>query len=65
MRLLYDLGLIGYQLLVHVASLFNAKARLLIQGRRETIKKLSYMRFSKPVIWFHVASLGEFEQGPP
>ena len=65
MRLLYDLGLIGYQLLVHVASLFNAKARLLIQGRRETIKKLSYMRFSKPVIWFHVASLGEFEQGRP
>lgn len=65
MRLIYDLGLVLYQLLIHVAALFNPKARLLVQGRRDTMNKLEYMRFTKPVIWFHAASLGEFEQGRP
>lgn len=65
MRLLYNIGLIAYQILIHLAALFNHKARLLVHGRRDTMKKLSYMRFTKPVIWFHAASLGEFEQGRP
>ncbi|MFT3737359.1 MAG: glycosyltransferase N-terminal domain-containing protein [Breznakibacter sp.] len=65
MRIIYDLGVRLYHVAIHIAALFNHKARLLVKGRKETINKLSYMRFDKPVIWFHAASLGEFEQGRP
>lgn len=65
MRLIYNLGVRLYQLMITIAALFNNKAKLLVNGRKETMDKLSYMRFDKPVIWFHAASLGEFEQGRP
>jgi 3-deoxy-D-manno-octulosonic-acid transferase len=65
MRIFYNLGVLLYQLMVSVAAIFNHKAKLLVEGRRDTMNKLSYMRFNKPVIWFHAASLGEFEQGRP
>lgn len=65
MRLLYNFGIGLFNVIVHLASLFNEKAKLLVKGRSETIKKLEYLSFTKPVIWFHAASLGEFEQGRP
>lgn len=65
MRLLYDLSIALYQAAIVVAAAFSNKARLIVQGRLDTKNKLSYLSFSKPVIWFHAASLGEFEQGRP
>jgi 3-deoxy-D-manno-octulosonic-acid transferase len=60
MLLLYNLGLRVYYLLLLLLSLFNKKAALWINGRRH----VKYTSFNQS-IWFHFASLGEFEQGRP
>ena len=60
MLLLYNAGLRLYYLAIYIASFFNSKARLWINGRKITITHTG----SKS-IWFHFASLGEFEQGRP
>ncbi|WP_370577822.1 3-deoxy-D-manno-octulosonic acid transferase [Mucilaginibacter sp. SP1R1] len=57
---LYNIGIKLYYFTVWLASFFNAKAKLWINGRRQ--QKLSHFNSS---IWFHFASLGEFEQGRP
>jgi 3-deoxy-D-manno-octulosonic-acid transferase len=60
MLLLYNLIIRLYYLAVLSASLFNNKAKLWIKGR----KVRAFIRFDES-IWFHFASLGEFEQGRP
>ena len=66
MRLLYDIGIRFYYLMVLVASTRNKKAARWIAGRRRWREELSG-KFGPGdrVIWFHCASLGEFEQGRP
>ena len=65
--LFYNLGIRIYSFLIRCFSLFNPKARLFIDGRKDIFKNLEnfYSSNQKPVIWFHCASLGEFEQGRP
>ncbi len=64
--LVYRLFVVGYSSLLKLASLFHPKAKLLIDGRSETWEKLSTINSSSPQrIWFHCASLGEFEQARP
>jgi len=49
-----------------VLALFNQKARLFVAGRRNIFTRLSAEYHpSKPVIWFHCSSVGEFEQARP
>ncbi len=60
MRLLYNAGIRLYFVTIWLASFFNKKARLWINGRKEQ----AFIRYSES-IWFHFASLGEFEQGRP
>lgn len=57
---IYNIALQLYFLIIWTASLFNKKARLWIEGRRNK----NYNRYERS-IWFHFASLGEFEQGRP
>ena len=57
---LYNLGIRFYFILIFIASFFNKKAKLWINGR----KKTDFKRSSKSA-WFHFASLGEYEQGLP
>jgi 3-deoxy-D-manno-octulosonic-acid transferase len=57
---LYNIGVRLYYWLVLVASIFNNKAKLWIKGRRH-----QHIQPLKSSIWFHYASLGEFEQGRP
>jgi len=66
MRLLYTLALHLYALLIEVASFFNKKARMTRWGQWHTngILRDKIDRQAK-YIWFHAASLGEFEQGRP
>ncbi|AKK72158.1 3-deoxy-D-manno-octulosonic acid transferase [Chryseobacterium gallinarum] len=47
-------------------SLFNAKTKKGVEGRKESLHKVK-RTFSKSdkVIWMHAASLGEYEQGLP
>ncbi len=66
MRILYDLGIRLYYLLILVVSPFNIKARQWIRGRKGLIDKIAgAIDSSTPLIWFHCSSLGEFEQGRP
>lgn len=60
MHLLYNIGIRIYLIIIKFASLFNKKAKLWLDGRK------SRAFTSCPgAIWFHFASLGEFEQGRP
>nr|WP_313809764.1 glycosyltransferase N-terminal domain-containing protein [uncultured Allomuricauda sp.] len=62
-----------YNILSHISwmvlqliALFNPKINLFIQGRKRTKAILnSKSTDGKKVIWMHVASLGEYEQGIP
>jgi len=64
---LYNFLIAIYGLLIRVVSLFNAKAKLFISGRKGTFEVLKgcFETNERPVAWFHVASLGEFEQAKP
>lgn len=63
---LYNIGISFYGLVVGVFSLFNAKAKLFIEGRSRLFEQIEKtLDPSKTNIWFHFASLGEFEQGRP
>lgn len=64
MKLTYRL-LIGFvRLVLPLLGLFNTKIKLFVKGRKETFQKLMSLK-DTDVIWFHVASLGEFEQARP
>lgn len=66
MTLLYSLGILVYYGLILIVSAFNKKAKQWIKGRRGVLKLLrSKIGPHDRVIWFHVSSLGEFEQGRP
>jgi len=60
----YNLGMRIYNGLVFLVSFFNPKAKKWIEGRQGLENKLSKVNFKQPV-WFHVPSLGEFEQARP
>lgn len=64
MVVLYDLALSFYHVFIRIASLNNAKAAKWIAGRKEAWKQLEQTHEGN-WIWFHCASLGEFEQGRP
>lgn len=61
----YYIGICVYELGVLIASLFDDKARQLRRGRGATWKQLKAYDPGEGSIWFHAASLGEFEQGRP
>ncbi len=70
MHALYNIAVIVYGLFLHTASLFSRKARAWTSGRRSLLSGLSrqteaWRGSSGKVIWFHCASLGEFEMGRP
>ncbi len=55
-----------YQLGIFIASFFNEKARKLRAGQAEAFAVLKQkVDADKSYVWFHAASLGEFEQGRP
>ena len=68
MVILYNSGIFLLKFLYWIASWFNPKARTLRQGRRQQREKLEKtfpLVPSDTLVWFHCASLGEFEQGRP
>ena len=50
---------------VRVAALFKEKLRKMVQGHRATWQMLRALSGKDTYVWFHAASLGEFEQGRP
>ncbi|TAF63626.1 MAG: 3-deoxy-D-manno-octulosonic acid transferase [Cytophagales bacterium] len=70
MYFIYRLLLLLYTKTVYlVALLGNNKAKLFIKGRHKIFEKLAHQLQKRPpntpTIWFHAASLGEFEQARP
>jgi 3-deoxy-D-manno-octulosonic-acid transferase len=70
MHLIYTIFIHIYALAIRIASLFNSKAKLWVKGRQNIFAELESLIGNKGsefknLIWFHCASLGEFEQGRP
>lgn len=62
----YNFGIYLYGLAVHIAALWDAKAKAWVKGRKNWRTELqAEIDPSKDWYWFHCASLGEFEQGRP
>ena len=63
---MYELVICLYTLGVAVVSLFNPKARKMWKGGHDAFRVLrEQVRPDSQYVWFHAASLGEFEQGRP
>ena len=64
--MLYALAIFLYKMAVLLVSPFHRKARLIVQGHRNTFRILrEQVEPGARYVWFHAASLGEFEQGRP
>ena len=64
--MIYNVVIYLYLLGVAVYSLFNEKVRKMWQGEREAFRVLrEKVDPAAKYVWFHAASLGEFEQGRP
>jgi 3-deoxy-D-manno-octulosonic-acid transferase len=64
MKVLYNFLVFTTSLLLPIITLFNKKIKLFVDGRKETFSKIKALK-GENVIWFHAASLGEFEQARP
>jgi 3-deoxy-D-manno-octulosonic-acid transferase len=66
MTIIYNTGIFLYHFLIRIWAPFNRKARLYIKGRENWLAGLkATVDNNSRYIWFHCASLGEFEQGRP
>ena len=66
MYFLYNLIVQIAWFLLRIVAVFNSKIKLFVLGRKETFSILKNTISKKDaIIWMHVASLGEFEQGLP
>ncbi len=66
MRLIYNISIRLYVVLIYVASIANSKAKSWINGRKNIFQQIKdNVDPAKKTAWFHVSSLGEFEQGRP
>ncbi len=65
MSRIYQIGIRVFILAMRIASLFNGKIKEGIEGRKNGLKKLNNIPENGNIIWFHCASLGEFDQGLP
>lgn len=55
-----------YTSAVHIAALFSKKVAKMVKGEREAFSVLTQkIEPGAKYLWFHAASLGEFEQGRP
>ena len=64
MHLLYNIGIRLYGFALLLVSLFNPKAKLWINGRKDFFNQLPVIK-SNNLYWFHCASLGEYDQAIP
>jgi len=63
---MYYIAILIYSLIVRIVAPFNKKAKKMLAGQKETFSILrNQLDPSASYIWFHAASLGEFEQGRP
>ena len=65
----YNAGIGLYIGAAHIAAIGSAKVRHMLDGQKETFERLRRFRSALAPegfdVWFHAASLGEFEQARP
>ncbi|MDR2086029.1 MAG: 3-deoxy-D-manno-octulosonic acid transferase [Dysgonamonadaceae bacterium] len=63
---MYNIAIALYAFVVRLVSPFNKKAKMMLAGQKKTFPLLEKaIDKDAAYIWFHAASLGEFEQGRP
>ncbi len=66
MLFLYNLILLFASQIVKILAVFSPKMKLFVNGRKEVFSIMqSKINPNDKTIWFHAASLGEYEQGLP
>ncbi len=65
MNFLYQIGIHLFILFLRIADSFNSKIQAGIAGRKNWTTAFVEMPEFSHIIWFHCASLGEFDQGLP
>ena len=64
MNFIYNIFILLYKIALWCFSLFNNKAKEIVKNQINLIQKIqSATKGEKNIVWFHAASLGEFEQG--
>ena len=64
--MIYNFVIALYISAVHLAALFNKKVSKMVKGEKEAFAVLKkQIDPQAKYLWFHAASLGEFEQGRP
>ena len=62
----YNLLVITAGFLLKIVAFFSPKIKLFVDGRKTVFRALAHkIKPSDKTIWFHAASLGEYEQGLP
>ena len=64
MRFIYSVLIRIIGAVLHLTTLFSSKMKLFVNGRKGVWKTLKPLQ-GQSVVWFHCASLGEYEQGLP
>ncbi len=66
MLFVYNLIVVLADFILKIVALFSKKIKLFVEGRKLVFKILSNkIKYYDKTIWFHSASLGEYEQGLP
>ena len=66
MHFLYNFTITLLHWFLPVSTVISKKMKLFVKGRKNVFKQLEQqLEKEKPVIWFHTASLGEYEQAVP
>ena len=66
MQFLYNFLIYISSFIIWLSQFFSRKMKLFLDGRKDVFKTLaSSIKAEDKTIWFHCASLGEFEQGVP
>jgi len=64
MNFFYNIFILLYKNALWCFSLFNTKAKEIVKNQGNLMQKIqSSTKGEKNIVWFHAASLGEFEQG--
>lgn len=63
---MYNIGISVYSFFLHLIAPFHKKVKLMVEGHANTYEILkAEVDAASKYVWFHVASLGEYEQALP
>lgn len=65
MHAIYNLFIGLYRIILRFLALFNQKIDTMLKGQKRCFDVLRTIPSNEKIVWFHCASLGEFEQGRP